>query len=99
MALWRCAAPNPFEPHGRPQQLPATSSGTQSGSPARAETSTSAVYVPSCTNRIFGRSAVPLPQIAGQRNSGALVGVAEALVDVSARAGLPLWVPDDVAGS
>jgi D-lactate dehydrogenase len=40
-----------------------------------------AVYVPSCTNRIFG---------------GGPVG---ALVAVSARAGLPVWIPDDVAGS
>ncbi len=37
-ALWRWASPNPFELHGSPQQLPATSSGIQTGSPARAET-------------------------------------------------------------
>jgi D-lactate dehydrogenase len=45
-----------------------------------------AVYMPACLNRIFGnpRGGVPLPQ---------------ALVSVSARAGLPLWIPDDVAGS
>jgi D-lactate dehydrogenase len=40
-----------------------------------------AVYVPSCTNRIFGGSPV------------------EALVEVSKRAGLPLWIPEDVGGS
>jgi D-lactate dehydrogenase len=40
-----------------------------------------AVYVPSCTNRIFGGNPV------------------EALVAVSARAGMPVWIPDDVAGS
>jgi D-lactate dehydrogenase len=40
-----------------------------------------AVYVPSCTNRIFGGSPV------------------EALVEVSARAGMPVWIPEDVAGS
>jgi D-lactate dehydrogenase len=40
-----------------------------------------AVYVPSCTNRIFAGSPV------------------EALVEVSRRAGLPLWIPEDVAGS
>ncbi|HEX5762338.1 MAG TPA: FAD-binding and (Fe-S)-binding domain-containing protein [Solirubrobacterales bacterium] len=39
-----------------------------------------AVYFPSCTNRIFGRSPV------------------ETLVVVSERAGLPLWIPDDIAG-
>jgi D-lactate dehydrogenase len=40
-----------------------------------------AVYVPSCTNRIFGGSPV------------------EALVEVSRRAGLPVWIPPGVAGS
>ena len=42
------------------------------------------MYVPSCTNRIFGPSSR---------------GVVEALVAVSARAGMPVWVPEDVAGS
>lgn len=40
-----------------------------------------AVYVPSCTNRIFGGGPI------------------EALVAVSARAGQPVWIPGDVAGS
>ena len=40
-----------------------------------------AVYVPSCTNRIFDGNPI------------------EALVAVSARAGSPVWVPDDVDGS
>jgi D-lactate dehydrogenase len=43
--------------------------------------SAAAVYVPSCTNRIFDGNPV------------------EALVAVSARAGMPVWIPDDVAGS
>jgi D-lactate dehydrogenase len=46
-----------------------------------------AVYLPACVNRIFapedGTSRRPLPQ---------------ALVELSARAGLPLWIPPDVAG-
>jgi D-lactate dehydrogenase len=47
-----------------------------------------AVYMPACLNRIFGNpsggeQAPSLPQ---------------ALVDISVRAGLPLWIPDDVAG-
>jgi len=54
--------------------------------PATIHTGAAAVYVPSCTNRIFGPA-----------KGGAWV--AEALVEVSARAGLPLWVPEDVAGS
>lgn len=40
-----------------------------------------AVYVPSCTNRIFAGSPVA------------------ALVGVSRRAGLPVWIPAEVAGS
>ncbi|HET6569921.1 MAG TPA: FAD-binding and (Fe-S)-binding domain-containing protein [Solirubrobacterales bacterium] len=43
----------------------------------------SAVYLPSCTNRIFG-----------SRRS-----LAEAMVEVSRRARAPVWIPDDVAGS
>jgi D-lactate dehydrogenase len=47
-----------------------------------------AVYLPACLNRIFGRDrhAPPGPTLP------------EALVSVSARAGLPVWIPDDVAG-
>ncbi len=57
-------------PGAAPGRLPAT---TRQGA--------AAVYVPSCTNRIFGGGPV------------------EALVAVSARGGLPLWIPGDVAGS
>jgi D-lactate dehydrogenase len=44
-----------------------------------------AVYMPACINRIFGPAdeGLPLP---------------EAMVAVSARAGMPVWIPDDVAG-
>ncbi len=42
-----------------------------------------AVYMPACVNRIFGPSGASLP---------------EAMVAVSARAGLPVWIPDDVGG-
>jgi D-lactate dehydrogenase len=58
--------------------LPGPASGRL---PATARAGAAAVYVPSCTNRIFGGGPV------------------EALVAVSARAGLPVWIPDDVAGS
>jgi D-lactate dehydrogenase len=40
-----------------------------------------AVYIPSCTSRIFGDSPV------------------EALVEVSRRAGLPVWIPEDADGA
>ena len=52
--------------------------------PASERAGAVAVYVPSCTNRIFGAKAG---------------GVAGALVEVSRRAGLPVWIPADVAGS
>jgi D-lactate dehydrogenase len=51
------------------------------GTPPAPRSAAAAVYVPSCTNRIFGGNPV------------------EALVAVSARAGMPVWIPDDVAGS
>ena len=47
-----------------------------------------AVYMPACVNRIFGP-----PQ-----NDGAGLPLPEAMVAVSARAGMPVWIPDDVAG-
>jgi D-lactate dehydrogenase len=47
-----------------------------------------AVYMPACINRIFGRSkddpGMSLPQ---------------AMVEVSARAGKPVWIPPDVTGT
>jgi D-lactate dehydrogenase len=63
--------------------LPKAASGRL---PETSREGASAVYVPSCTNRIFGRygSGPSLP---------------EALVTVSDRAGLPVWIPDEVAGS
>jgi D-lactate dehydrogenase len=62
--------------HGK--GLPGPASSTL---PATSREGAAAVYVPSCTNRIFGGSPV------------------EALVAVSARAGQPVWIPDDVGGS
>ncbi|HEX6586477.1 MAG TPA: FAD-binding and (Fe-S)-binding domain-containing protein [Solirubrobacterales bacterium] len=47
-----------------------------------------AVYVPACVNRIFGPP----------RDGGSGAPLPEAMVAVSARAGLPVWIPDDVAG-
>jgi D-lactate dehydrogenase len=46
------------------------------------------VYLPACINRIFGPA----------RGGGPSLTVPEALVAVSARAGVPLWIPPDVAG-
>jgi D-lactate dehydrogenase len=47
-----------------------------------------AVYVPACVNRIFGRP----------RRDGSGPSLPEAMVAVSARAGMPVWIPEDVAG-
>lgn len=47
-----------------------------------------AVYFPACINRIFGRDP----------DRPRYPSLPQALVDVSARAGRPLWIPGDVAG-
>jgi D-lactate dehydrogenase len=47
-----------------------------------------AVYMPACINRIFGN-----PQGMAERPT-----LPEALVAISDRAGLPVWIPEDVAG-
>jgi D-lactate dehydrogenase len=47
-----------------------------------------AVYLPACVNRIFGNA----------RAAPAHPTVPEALVALSRRAGLPLWIPDDARG-
>jgi D-lactate dehydrogenase len=59
--------------------------------PQTARRGAAAVYVPSCVNRIFGLSR--------QANgAGPPLIVIEAVVAVSGRAGLPVWIPPDVAG-
>jgi len=60
----------------------------------------SAVYVPSCTNRIFARPPADGPE-SGQigRFKARRRGLAGALVEVSVRAGLPVWIPGEVVGS
>ncbi len=79
-----------------------------------------AVYVPSCTNRIFGPATPadgpkspprfadgPIGPTQGDKSARRQSGfdtssrrsVVDALVEVSARAGKPVAIPDDVAGS
>jgi D-lactate dehydrogenase len=69
--------------------------------PATERENAAAVYVPSCTNRIFGPSPTADGPKTGRLSTGIVpsVGLAEALVAVSTRAGLPVWIPDEVAGS
>jgi D-lactate dehydrogenase len=67
--------------------------------PATLHPGAAAVFIPSCTNRIFGPS-VDGPQIRLYGGKSARQPtIAEALVEVSARAGLPVWIPEDVVGS
>jgi D-lactate dehydrogenase len=56
--------------------------------PSTTREGAAAVYFPACINRIFGRDP-------GQARHPSLP---QALVEVSARAGKPLWIPGDVAG-
>jgi D-lactate dehydrogenase len=72
------------------------------GLPETARDGAAAIYVPSCTNRIFGRSPVegPKSEISVRFSAqGGALSLQEALVEVSSRAGLPVWIPDEVAGS
>jgi D-lactate dehydrogenase len=71
----------PTWPQNMPQPAPASL-------PRTPREGASAVYMPACVNRIFGRP----------RGDGAGIPLPEAMVAVSARAGLPIWIPDDVAG-
>jgi D-lactate dehydrogenase len=73
--------PGPARWGGEGDPLPTKAGSVGRGSPSPPQSAVAAVYVPSCTNRIFGGNPV------------------EALVAVSARAGLPVRIPDDVAGS
>jgi D-lactate dehydrogenase len=57
--------------------------------PSTAREGAAAVYMPACINRIFGNP----------RGTAARPTLPEALVEVSKRAGLPLWIPDDAAGN
>lgn len=63
--------------------------------PQTAPVGAAAVYMPACINRMFGRSS------AGGNGNGAgpEISLPEALTAVSERAGSPVWIPHDVAGS
>jgi D-lactate dehydrogenase len=74
-----------------PEWGPAMPRAASSTMPHTARDGAAAVYVPSCVNRIFGTSR--------QANgAGPRLSVIEAVVAVSERAGLPVWIPPDVAG-
>jgi D-lactate dehydrogenase len=67
--------------------------------PATLHEAAAAVYVPSCTNRIFGSPADGPKSGARGDISARRPWIVEAVVAVSARAGLPVWIPEDVVGS
>ncbi|HEX4158489.1 MAG TPA: FAD-binding and (Fe-S)-binding domain-containing protein [Rhizomicrobium sp.] len=56
--------------------------------PITSEEGAAAVYFPACINRMFGRDP----------DAKSSLSLQEALVTLSRRAGLPLWIPDDVTG-
>jgi D-lactate dehydrogenase len=67
---------------GMPEPAPARLPATDRGGAA-------AVYFPACVNRIFGNPPGVPP---------AEPTLPEALVSIAARAGQPVWIPDDAAG-
>ncbi|HMK71944.1 MAG TPA: (Fe-S)-binding protein, partial [Myxococcaceae bacterium] len=71
-----------------PSWLPAMPQAARAQLPPTAREGARAVYFPACINRIFGRPA-------GAGDGGSLP---EALVAVSTRARVPVFIPDDVAG-
>jgi D-lactate dehydrogenase len=56
--------------------------------PSTSREGAAAVYMPACVNRIFGKP----------RRDGAGLPLPEAMVELSARARQPVWIPEDVAG-
>src|SRR5205807_6322002 len=58
------------------------------GLPFTVRENAAAVYLPACINRMFGNP----------RQRPEHPTLPEALVAISQRAGLPVWIPDDVAG-
>ncbi|MER6978713.1 FAD-binding and (Fe-S)-binding domain-containing protein [Streptomyces carpinensis] len=70
-----------------PEWLPEIPGAAARRPPRTSRTGASAVYYPACVNRIFGS------------HDDGTVSVQQALVDVSARAGKPVWIPEDVVGT
>ncbi|HEY6636262.1 MAG TPA: FAD-binding and (Fe-S)-binding domain-containing protein [Solirubrobacterales bacterium] len=67
--------------------------------PKTSRNGAAAVYMPACVNRIFGPASNGSRLAARPRTNGAGPHLPEAMVAVSARAGMPVWIPDDVAGN
>ncbi len=82
---------------GDPSRTTAGRVRVREGSPTP-PSGTAAVYVPSCTNRIFG-SAAESAKKHPEDDFSRTRSVIDALVAVSERAGMPVAIPEDVAGS
>jgi D-lactate dehydrogenase len=86
------SVPMALRRHVSSELVPTWSQSTPEAAPARLPRTerrgASAVYLPACINRIFGNAR------------GAPKGptLPQALVVVSARAGMPVWIPEDAAG-
>ncbi|NEB76679.1 FAD-binding oxidoreductase, partial [Streptomyces sp. SID14478] len=79
------AARRAVRPDLVPEWLPEIPGAAARKLPRTTRAGATAVYYPACVNRIFGTPGdVSLPQ---------------AVVAVSARAGRPVWIPNDVAGT
>ncbi|MGR4879814.1 FAD-binding and (Fe-S)-binding domain-containing protein [Streptomyces sp. LARHCF249] len=82
------AARKAVRPDLVPRWLPQIPGAAARGLPVTRRAGASAVYYPSCVNRIFGNpDARPGPSLP------------EAVVAVSERAGRPVWIPRDVTGT
>ncbi|MGW6358725.1 FAD-binding and (Fe-S)-binding domain-containing protein [Streptomyces sp. NPDC055092] len=79
------AARKAVRPDLVPEWLPEIPAAAARKLPRTARVGAAAVYYPACVNRIFGTPGD--------------VSLAQAMVAVSARAGRPVWIPDDVAGT
>jgi len=99
--------PGPGVGGGGGDPRPTTAGRVGGGSPPPPGAA-AAVYVPSCTNRIFGPPAdgpisrSSIDGSAGRRgglDGSARRSVVEAVLEVSARAGMPVAIPDEVEGS
>ncbi|MFF1632079.1 FAD-linked oxidase C-terminal domain-containing protein, partial [Streptomyces sp. NPDC058272] len=86
---WMTAVTRAARKGVRPDLVPEWLSGIPGAAPRKmpdtARVGATAVYYPACVNRIFG--------------SPGDVSLAQAVVAVSTRAGKPVWIPDDVAGT
>lgn len=82
------AARSVVSPELAPLWLPTTPAAASGTLPATARGNAAAVYFTACVNRVFG----------GARDQPRKLSLQEALIEISSRAGLPLWIPEDIEG-